>query len=346
MVTFRFARVVFGVNSSPFLLNATIDHHMRKYQESDPLFVDKFLSSVHVDDVSLGASDVESTYELYLKSKSRLAEAGFRLRKFVTNSEELRCRIRADEQDSGEPSTVATVEEEDQTYAKGSLGVTSGHVDGKHKILGVTWDYIQDALTFNIGDVSHHMESSEPTKRNVVSMTARFFDPLGVVSPVTVPFKTFFQRLCENGVGWDTPLTGDLLREWENLSSSLQGTESLVLPRCYFNEVGDRPRSIRLIGFCDTSTKAYAAVVYLRIEDDTQVCVRFVAAKTRVAPLGGMTIPRLELLSALLLSKLIVSVRIALQPESMILCVTLTRKLPCTGYEVTIKNGNSLSKTV
>ena len=248
---------------------------------------------------------MESTYELYLKSKSRLAEAGFRLRKFVTNSEELRCRIGADEQDSRGPSTTANVEKEDQSYAKGSLGVTSGYVDGKHKILGVTWDYIQDALTFNIGDVSHHMESSEPTKRNVVSMTARFFDPLGVVSPVTVPFKMFFQRLCERGVGWDTPLTGDLLREWDKL----QGMESLVLPRCYFNEVSDRPRSIRLIGFCDASTKAYAAVVYLRIEDDTQVCVRFIAAKTHVVPLGGMTIPRLELLSALLLSKLIVSVR-------------------------------------
>ena len=64
------------------------------------------------------------------------------------------------------------------------------------------------------------------------------------------------------------------------------------------------------VGFCD------AAVVYLRIEGETQVCVRFIAAKTHVAPLGGMTIPRLELLSALLLSKLIVNVQAALQPET------------------------------
>ena len=48
-------------------------------------------SSIYVDYVSLGSNDVESTYELYLKSKSRLAEAGFKLRKFVTNSEELCC---------------------------------------------------------------------------------------------------------------------------------------------------------------------------------------------------------------------------------------------------------------
>ena len=84
---------MFGVNSSPFLLNATTDHHMRRYQGIDPLSVDKFLSSIYVDDVSLGSNDVESTYELYLNSKSRLAEAGFKLRKFVTNSEELRSQV-------------------------------------------------------------------------------------------------------------------------------------------------------------------------------------------------------------------------------------------------------------
>ena len=53
--------------------------------------MDEFLSSVYVDDVSLGSNNVESTYELYLNSKLRLAEAGFKLRKFVTNSVELQC---------------------------------------------------------------------------------------------------------------------------------------------------------------------------------------------------------------------------------------------------------------
>ena len=316
LVVLRFTRVVFGVNCSPFLLNATIDHHMRKYQEVDPLFVDKFLSSIYVDDVSLGSNDVESTYELYLKSKSRLAEAGFKLRKFVTNSEELRCRVDANEQTVEKQTKAVNVKEEDQSYAKDSLGTKSVDADRGHKILGVQWDFMQDTFTFNIGDVSHYMENSEPTKRNVVSMTARFFDPLGVVSPVTVMFKMFFQCLCEAGIGWDAPLTGDLLKEWRRLLASLRGPESLVIPRCYFSDIPDCPKSVRLIGFCDASTKAYAAVVYLRIEDETQVCVRFVAAKTRVAPLGGvMTIPRLELLSALLLSKLIVSVKVALQPE-------------------------------
>ena len=92
------------------------------------------------------------------------------------------------------------------------------------------------------------MEDSEPTKRNVVSMTARFFDQLGVVSPVTILFRMFFQRLCEARVGWDASLTGDLLREWDQLLSSPQGPESLVIPRCYFSDIPDCPKSVRLVG--------------------------------------------------------------------------------------------------
>lgn len=83
--------------------------------------------------------------------------------------------------------------------------------------------------------------------------------------------------------------------------------------------------SQRLIGFCDASTKAYAAVVYMRFEGEDSVDVKFVAAKTRVAPVGGLTIPRLELLSAVLLSKLITSIGSALESELPLdetVCVT------------------------
>ena len=47
----RFTRVVFGVSSSPFLLNATIKHHIQSYLTRDPQFVTKFEQSIYVDDV-------------------------------------------------------------------------------------------------------------------------------------------------------------------------------------------------------------------------------------------------------------------------------------------------------
>ena len=49
----------------------------------------------------------------------------------------------------------------------------------------------------------------EPTKRNVVSMSAIFFDPLGIMSPVNVQFNIFFQTLCKSKVDWDEPLPSD-----------------------------------------------------------------------------------------------------------------------------------------
>lgn len=91
----------------------------------------------------------------------------------------------------------------------------------------------------------------------------------------------------------------------------LRDAEAITIPRFLYPGIGPSMRSAKLVGFCDASSKAY-----LRLESDVhEVSVQFVAAKTRVAPVGGMTIPRLELLSALILSKLVNSIQTALQPE-------------------------------
>ena len=82
IVVLRFARVMFGVSASPFLLNATIAHHMQRYQVDDGPFVEQFLRSIYVDDLTTSSDSVEKTYEFHKKSKLRLAEAKFNLTKF------------------------------------------------------------------------------------------------------------------------------------------------------------------------------------------------------------------------------------------------------------------------
>ncbi len=62
----RFTRVVFGVSSSPFLLNATIAHHIGQYESVDPAFVKKFSENIYVDDLSAEGTGVDETYELTL----------------------------------------------------------------------------------------------------------------------------------------------------------------------------------------------------------------------------------------------------------------------------------------
>ena len=50
LITLRFSRLVFGLVGSPFVLNATLRHHMEKYLETDPEFVDQVQNSTYVDD--------------------------------------------------------------------------------------------------------------------------------------------------------------------------------------------------------------------------------------------------------------------------------------------------------
>ena len=140
-------------------------------------------------------------------------------------------------------------------------------------------------------------------------------DPLEVISPVTVQLKIFAQELCGAKLSWDEQITGSLIANWKKLVAGLQGTEPFRVPRCYFLGVDNSAALCTLEGFCDASSLAYRAVVYLRIEIPTDTVVRFVTAKTRVAQMHNSTIPRLELLAALLLARLVTAVSRALQPE-------------------------------
>ena len=116
-----------------------------------------------MDDLSSGGDTDEETYELYIKSKVRLAEGGFNLRKFVTNSPELRKQIEDNENGlrvfsrtlpTGEDmydsevlqdvlvsdrATVDSVVHEEQSYTKTSLGDVQESSKSEQKILGVQW---------------------------------------------------------------------------------------------------------------------------------------------------------------------------------------------------------------
>ena len=94
IVEYRFAQVVFGVTSSPFLLNATLLKHITSYEREDPEFVNWMLRTLYVDDLSLHLEDADKAYELYLKSRERMAQGGFNLRKWLINSRPLMEKIK------------------------------------------------------------------------------------------------------------------------------------------------------------------------------------------------------------------------------------------------------------
>ena len=90
-VVYRFCSVVFGVTSSPFLLNATIKQHLQKYANGNPELVKALLNSLNVDDMTSGESTVERGFDLFVNSRKIMAEGGFNLQKWQSNSPQLRC---------------------------------------------------------------------------------------------------------------------------------------------------------------------------------------------------------------------------------------------------------------
>ena len=103
-------------------------------------------------------------------------------------------------------------------------------------------------------------------------------------------------------------LEGELLTRWMKLVEQLKETPEITLPRCCLQSPKNDSRTYRLHGFCDASTAAYAAVVYLVEEGEGLARSHFIVSKTRVSPLSPVTIPRLELLSALCLARLMSNV--------------------------------------
>ena len=126
LVIMRFARVVFGVSASPFLLNATIRRHVEKYRDEDPLFVDKFNLSIYVDDLIFGAKTEDEALELFTKARLCLDKAGFTLRKFISNSLNLQTLVSPQEHQAQVPGRVS-VACEDESYTKNTLGERLDH---------------------------------------------------------------------------------------------------------------------------------------------------------------------------------------------------------------------------
>ena len=203
IVVYRFARVVFGLNASPFLLNATLRHHVNKYEISDKRFVSKLLDSFYVDDFVGGGAITQESMELCQKTQSRMAEGGFKLRKWLTNDPQVRAKI-ATETQTGDNQDVVT--EEDISYAKSSVGMKF-RSKGQN-MLGYEWDYETDVIAVDLMSVAQRAEGLPTTKQNTLRLLARVYDPLGLISPVTVSVKAIFQEICRQKCGWEEQLEG------------------------------------------------------------------------------------------------------------------------------------------
>ncbi|XP_065681480.1 uncharacterized protein LOC136095154 [Hydra vulgaris] len=136
-------------------------------------------------------------------------------------------------------------------------------------------------------------------------MAASFFDPLGFLTPITSRVKTIFQLICRDKSGWDEIVTKAIELALTEFLKDLELLSFVRIPRFVFERVNESIKRVQLHGFCDSSKLIYCAVIYLVVETSLGVNRKFLVSKSRVSPLKELSIPRLELLGCVLLSRLL-----------------------------------------
>ncbi|GFS58553.1 integrase catalytic domain-containing protein [Trichonephila clavipes] len=255
------------------------EEEIKKFPEASKVALEDF----YVDDLITGTNSKEDAKKLVSQVIELMQKGGFPIRKWASN----------------ESSVLESLAPE----LRSSLG--SLHIEEDHlmKILGESYGIPRKT----------HSESSPPnevrptTKRQLLSTIAKIYDPLGFLSPTTIQLKILMQDIWKENISWDDPVTDCISESWTQFKNQMKHLAEIQIPR-YLSEDATAKR-ILLIGFCDASQRAYAAVFYLRTELVTgKVHVSMITSKTRVAPVKSITLPRLELLASLLLSELYVVV--------------------------------------
>ena len=120
-----------------------------------------------------------------------------RLRKWNTDSPELRELINREENsDTVNEKSNEQVSEDDQTFTKEALGTnTIFDEKTKTKILGLNWDIQNDEFYYDFDEIIVYANSLPPTKASVLRVTAKMYDPLGILTPLTVKLIEMFQQL-------------------------------------------------------------------------------------------------------------------------------------------------------
>ncbi len=278
---FRMTRLTFGVRTSPFIATQVLRQLADNHESSYPVAAKNIRENFYVDDLLSGADTVDEVNNIHQQLTTLLQSAGMTLRKWRSNSNEVKSLIPLDLQESDNLQISSPAEYK--------------------KALGIHWDSKQDSL--HIATPVHC--PAKITKKVIASVTAQVFDVLGLFAPAIIPAKILLQSLWKRRIPWDTEVPEDVLDTWNEWLSHLPLITNHSIARRYIQS--DCPIVFAsLHGFADASSVAYGAVIYLRVvQEDGSTTTSLVTAKAKVLPVKPMTIPRAELTAALLLAKMI-----------------------------------------
>ncbi|XP_046590243.1 uncharacterized protein LOC124293434 [Neodiprion lecontei] len=289
---YQLTTVTYGLASAPYLAIRVLHQLVQDEGKQYPFASHVILENTYVDDILSGAENVDQGREKINELNQLLKAGGFELQKWTSSHSE----------------TLVDISRNHQEIAM-HLNLDQSPF---FRALGLAWRPDIDAFAFS---PQIHQTRDNFTKRKVLSQTAQLFDPLGWLSPITIRAKIFMQELWALGFDWDEPLSASLSSRWIEFLQDLQGISAITIPR--WIGLSSASLGIEIHGFADASQSALGAVIYARTYINThEVRVSLVCAKTKVAPLKKVTIPRLELCAANLLVRLMCHVEKTLNFEN------------------------------
>ncbi|XP_066593186.1 uncharacterized protein [Prorops nasuta] len=280
---FELNTVTYSTGPAPFLSSRVLRELTSTDGADIPLAQDVLLNSTYVDDLLFGAHNLKQLSSVREQLIALLAKGGFSLSKWAFN----------------QPGTSPIEPTEPHSFFEDPAGSS--------KILGIYWDHGDDSFRFRVSPSSIGVL----TKRILLSENAKIFDPLGWISPIVITLKQLMQSTWLLKLSWDEEIPEPIQSKWLKCYEQLCDLQALSIPRWTGRSLTTRKRE--LIGFCDASELAYGAVAYERLTDENgHFSLHLVMSKTKVAPIKTTLIPRLELVAAALLVKLLVHVKTSL----------------------------------
>lgn len=264
---YELRRVVFGEASSMYNAVKSLQQCAIDHKEEFPLAYDTIMQFIYVDDLWQSFDDKIKAFAMRIQLEGCLAKGQLKMVKWKSN----------------EPSLLT--DEENEAIPR----------DKEHFVhmLGLKVEINADHIAFTVPQE----EAKEPvTKRTIASEGAKVFDPLGLISPVTIVGKHFLQMLWADKRDWGEEVDPKTSAEWKKFIRDIRVLQDLRIPRCVNIGGGDETT---LHCFTDASAKAYGAAVYARtVCSNGMIITNLLGAKVKVAPLATMSIPRLELSAA------------------------------------------------
>ncbi|XP_055585414.1 uncharacterized protein LOC129738255 [Uranotaenia lowii] len=274
----------FGATCSPCSAHFIKNLNARKFADKFPRASEAILEQHYVDDYYDSTDTVEEAINLTVQVKAIHEHGGFVIRNFVSNSREYLERIEY-------PSSISNIH------------IRADKLNETERVLGVVWDPDEDVFSFSTVSKPELnptiLEDKRPSKRLILSCVMSMFDPLGLISPLTIHGKLLVQNLWRTGCTWDDPIDDDSFQKWGRWKRLLSEVSALKIPRCYFgNALSTQCKDVELHIFSDASESAYGCAAFFRAKVNGEVRCSLLMSRSKVAPLKQLSIPRLELLGA------------------------------------------------